>query len=340
MFEMLLPFMRSFRIYFQSRADLQIEILALRHQIVILQRQNPKPKLKPADRRFWVGLSQFWSRWRSALWIVKPATVIDWHRRGFRWYWTWKVQHGRPGRPPVPKETRELIRTLSRDNVSWGAPRIYSELLKLGIKISESSIAKYMVRHSKPPSQTWRAFLKNHAQQLVSIDFFMVPTALFQVLFVFIVIQHDRRRLLHFNVTAHPTAEWTALLIRQAFPYETAPRYLLRDRDCIYGEAFREQVEIMNIKEVLSAPRSPWQRAYVERVIGSIRRECLDHVIVLDEEGLRRVLASYIGYYHRSRLHLSLDRDSPDPRPVQSVGKIVAIPEVGGLHHRYERHAA
>ena len=294
MFAMLLFFLRSFRVYFQSRADLQTEILALRHQVVVLQRQSPKPKLRPADRRFWVGLSQFWCRWRSALWIVKPATVIDWHRRAFRWYWTWKVQHGQTGRPPVPKETRELIRTLSRDNVSWGAPTIYSELLKLGIKISESSIAKYMARHPKPPSQNWRAFLKNHAQQLVSIDFFTVPTALFQVLFVFIVIQHDRRRLLHFNVTAHPTAEWTALQIQQAFPYETAPRYLLRDRDGIYGEAFREQVEIM--KEVLSAPRSPWQRAYVERVIGSIRRECLDHVIVLDEEGLRRVLASYVGY--------------------------------------------
>ena len=163
---------------------------------------------------------------------------------------------------------------------------------------------------------------------------------MFQVLFVFIVIQHDRRRLVHFNVTAHPTAEWTARQILEAFPFETAPKYLLRDRDKIYGEAFREQVAVMNIKEVLGAPRSPWQRAYVERVIGSIRRECLDHVIVLDEEGLRRVLTSYFSYYHNSRLHLSLDKDSPDPRPVQSVGKIVAIPEVGGLHHRSERRVA
>ena len=210
MFPMLLSFLRSFRLYFQSRADLQIEILALRHQIVVLQRQTPKPKLKSADRRFWVGLSQFWSRWREALRIVKPDTVIDWHRRGFRWYWTWKVRHGQPGRPRVPKETRDLIRTLSRDNVGWGAPRIHSELLKLGIQISESSVSKYMVRHPKPPSQTWRTFLKNHSKQLVSIDFFTVPTLLFQVLFVFIAIQHDRRRLVHFNVTAHPTAEWTA----------------------------------------------------------------------------------------------------------------------------------
>jgi putative transposase len=182
MFAMFFPFLRSFRAYFQSRADLQTELLALRHQLIVLQRQTPKPKLKAADRRFWVALSQFWLRWRSALWIVKPATVIDWHRRGFRWYWTWRVRHGQLGRPRVSKETRELIRTLSRDNVGWGAPRIHSELLKLGIQISESSISKYMVRHPKPPSQTWRTFLKNHSKQLVSIDFFTVPTALFRVL--------------------------------------------------------------------------------------------------------------------------------------------------------------
>ena len=296
----------------------QAEILALRHQIVVLQRQTPKPKLKPADRRFWVGLSQFWPRWRSALWIVKRATVIDWHRRGFRWYWTWKIRHGLRGRPCVAKEARELIRTLSRDNVGWGAPRIHSELLKLGIKISEASVAKYMVRHPKPPSQTWRTFLKNHATQLASMDFFTVPTALFRILFVFIVIQHARRRLVHFNVTAHPTAEWTARQILEAFPFDLAPKYLLRDRDRIYGHAFREQVAVMQIKEVLGAPRSPWQRAYVERVIGSIRRECLDHVIVLDEEGLRRVLAAYIRYYHKSRLHLSLEKDSPDPRSARA----------------------
>jgi transposase InsO family protein len=224
--------------------------------------------------------------------------------------------------------------------VGWGAPRIHSELLKLGIKFSESSIGKYLARHPKPPSQTWRTFLKNHSKQLVFVDYFTVPAALLQVLFVFIVIQHDRRRLVHFNVTAHPTAQWMARQIVEAFPFETAPKYLLRDRDRIYSGAFREQVTVMNVKEVLGARRSPWQRAYVERVIGSIRRECLDHVIILDEGGLRRVLSSYFGYYHRSRLHLSFDKDSPDPRPVQSVGRIIAIPEVGGLHHRYERRTA
>ena len=180
MVALLLLFLRSFRVYFQSRADVQTEIVALRHQIVVPQRHTPKPKLTPADRRFWVLLSQLWSRWRSALWIVKPATVIDWHRRGFSWYWTWKVRHGQAGRPRVSRETRELIRTLSRDNVGWGAPRIHSELLKLGIRVSESSISKYMVRHPKPPSQTWRTFLTNHSKQLVSIDFFTVPTVFFR----------------------------------------------------------------------------------------------------------------------------------------------------------------
>jgi len=226
---------------------------------------------------------------------------------------------------------------MNRENPLWGAPRIHGELMKLGIKISEASVAKYMVRNPKPPAQTWRTFLRNHLSQLASIDFFTVYTVWFEILFVFIVLAHDRRRVVHFNVTAHPTAEWTAQQMLEAFPFDTAPKYLLRDRDRIYGQEFRDQVAVMNINEVLSAPRSPWQRAYVERVIGSIRRECLDHVIVFDEESLRRTLRSYFSYYHRSRLHLSLDKDSPDSRSVQSVGTVVAFPEVGGLHHRYER---
>jgi putative transposase len=272
--------------------------------------------------------------------LSNPTRLSIGTRRGFRWYWTWKVRHGKAGRPGVPQQTRELIRTLSRDNALWGAPRIHSELLKLGITVSQASVAKYMVRHPKPPSQTWRTFLKNHASQLASMDFFTVPTVWFGTLFVFIVLRHDRRRIVHFNVTSHPTAEWTAQQIVEAFPFDSAPQYLLRDQDRIYGCEVRKQVSAMNIQEVLGAPRSPWQRAYVERVVGSIRRECLDHVIVFDEQSLRRTLGSYFTYYHRSRLHLSLDRDSPDPRSVQSIGKIVAIPEVGGLHHRYERRAA
>jgi transposase InsO family protein len=226
---------------------------------------------------------------------------------------------------------------MSRENSLWGAPRIHSELLKLGVKVSLASVAKYMLRNSKPPSQTWRTFLDNHLSQLASADFFTVHTIGFQILFVFIVLTHDRRRVVHFNITAHPTAEWTAQQMLEAFPFDTAPKYLLRDRDRIYGQKFRKQVAVMNITEVLGAPRCPWQRAHVERLIGSIRRECLDHVIILNEESLRRTLRSYLSYYHRSRLHLALERDSPDSRSVESVGRIVASPEVGGLHHRYDR---
>jgi len=328
---------------FHSRAALQLENLALRHQIGVLQRSSRKrPKLTLVDRLLWVWLSRIWSGWQSALALVKPETVVAWLRKGFRLFWTWKVRHGQPGRPIISREVRDLIRKMCRENRSWGAPRIHGELLKLGINIGESSVSKYMVRSRKPPSQTWRTFLENHAQHLVSIDFFTVPTIRFQVLYVFLVLAHDRRRILHFNVTAHPTAEWTGQQLREAFPFDQLPRYLLRDRDRIFGDDFRGQVRDMGICEVLSAPHSPWQRAYVERVIGSIRRECLDHVIVLHENALRRTLNSYFEYYHRSRTHLSLGKDSPESRAIQlpELGQVVALPQVGGLHHRYERRAA
>jgi putative transposase len=327
----------------RSRAALQVENVALRHQIGVLRRSlRKRPKLTPVDRLLWVWLSRIWRDWRSALAIVKPETVVAWHRAGFRLFWTWKVRRGQPGRPVISCEVRDLIRRMCRQNPGWGAPRIHGELLKLGIDIGESSVSKYMVRCRKPPSQTWRTFLENHLTQLVSIDFFTVPTIPFQVVYVFLVLAHDRRRILHFNVTAHPTAEWTGQQLRDAFPFDQLPRYLLRDRDAIFGNDFRRQVRDMGIREVLSAPRSPWQRAYVERVIGSIRRECLDHVIVFHETSLRRTLASYLDYYHQSRTHLSLGKDCPEPRPIQppGMGPIVAVPLMGGLHHRYERRAA
>jgi len=243
---------------FRSRAVLQLENLALRHQIGVLQRSARKrPKLTSLDRLLWVWLSRVWSGWRSALAIVQRETVLAWHRTGFRLFWTWKVQRGRPGRPVVSHEVRDLIRRMCRENPSWGAPRVHGELLKLGIDIGETSVSKYMVRCRKPPSQTWRTFLENHAQQLVSIDFFTVPTIRFQVLYVFLVLAHDRRRILHCNVTAHPTAEWTGQQLREAFPFDQLPRYLLRDRDAIFGDAFRGQVRDMGIQEVRCTPRSP-----------------------------------------------------------------------------------
>jgi putative transposase len=268
--------------------------------------------------------------------------VIAWRRKGFCLFWTWKIRRGQTGRPAVAQAVRELIRRLNRENPLWGAPRIHGELLKLGIDIGETSVGKYMSRQRKPPSQTWRTVIENHVKTMVSVDFLTVPTIRFQVLYVFLVLAHDRRRSVHFNVTAHPTAEWTVQQLREAFPFDKVPRYLLRDHDSIFGGEFREDVKAMGIKEVLSAPRSPWQRAYVERVIGTIRRECLDHIIVFNETSLHRHVKAFLAHYHESRTHLSLLEDSPEPRPVHppELGPVVAVPQVGGLHHRYERRAA
>jgi transposase InsO family protein len=230
---------------------------------------------------------------------------------------------------------------MSRNNTGWGAPRIHGELKMLGIQISESTVAKYMIRHRNPPSQTWRTFLENHADCIAGIDFFTVPTATFRILYVFIVLSHDRRDIVHFNVTAHPTARWTAQQLVEAFPFDSAPRYLLRDRDAIYGEKVRRRIKSLGIEEVVTAPRSPWQNPYVERIIGSIRRECLNHIIIINERHLRRQLKSYRAYYHEARTHLSLDKQSPVPRSIESPeqGGVVAIPHVGGLHHEYRRAA-
>src|SRR5260370_12219134 len=220
---------------FKSRATLHLENLALRHQLSVLRRSVKRPKLTSADRLLSAWLCEAWIDWRSALVIVKPETVISWHRKGFRLFWTWKVRHGQPGRPPVSQEIRQLIRKMSRDNPLWGAPRIHGELLKLGVDIGETSVGKYIVRRRKPPSQDWRTFLENHGKAEGSVDSLTVPTIRFQVLYVFLVLAHDRRRIVHFNVTAHPTADWTAQQLREAFPFEQIPRYLLRDRDRIYS---------------------------------------------------------------------------------------------------------
>ena len=211
----------------------------------------------------------------------------------------------------------------------------------LGIRVSESTVAKYMIRHQIPPSQTWRTILDNHVSELVSVDFFTVPTATFRILYVFIVLRHERREIVHFNATYHPTAKWTGQQIVEAFPFDSAPRYLIRDRDSIYGTRFRNRVRSLGIKEVITAPRSPWQNPYVERIIGSIRRECLNHVIIFNERHLRHVLKSYASYYHEARTHLSLDKQSPVPRSIEPPGqvRVVAIPHVGGLHHEYRRAA-
>ena len=225
----------SFSGWFRSRAAIQLEILALRDQIGVLQRSVKRPKLTSADRLLWTWLCSVWPDWRSGIRIIKASTVVGWHRKGFRLFWTWKIRHGKKGRPVVPKDVRELIRTMSRENPLWGAPKIHGELLKLVIEIGETSVSKYMVRRRRPPSQTWKTFLDNHAKSMVSVDFFAVPTIRFDILYVFLVLAHERRRIVHFAVTAHPTAEWTAQQMREAFPWDDAPRYLLRDRDAFLG---------------------------------------------------------------------------------------------------------
>ena len=326
----------------RSQRSLVFENLALRHQLAVLQRTAPRPRLRTADRLFWVLLSRLWSGWTDAVSVVQPATVIRWQRIGFKLVWTWKSRRNGPGRPAVALEVRALIRRMSKANPIWGAPRIHGELQKLGVEISQAAVSKYVVRHRRPPSQTWRTFLTNHVQTLVSVDFFTVPTVLFKVLFVFVVLAHDRRRVVHINVTDAPTAQWTAQQLVEAFPWETAPRYLLRDRDAVYGVVFSSRAQAMGIHEVKTAPRSPWQNPYVERLIGTLRRECLDHMVVLNETHLCRLLRDYLIYYHSARTHLALAKDAPDPRPVERLdeGRIVETPMVGGLHHRYTRQAA
>ncbi len=325
----------------RSRASLELELIALRHQVSILRRQNPgRPRLFSTDRLLWVWLYRVWPQVLNAMVLVKPATVVQWHRTGVRVYW--RRRSRRLGRPKMSTEIRDLIRQMSLANPLWGAPRIHGELLKLGIDVSQATVGRYLPWRPKVPSPTWRAFLHNHLTDIAAIDMFVVATATFRLLYALIVLGHDRRRVIHFDVTQNPTQLWLSRQMTEAFPWDTAPRYLLRDRDASYGSAFRNRVQAMGIKEVVTAPRSPWQNPYVERLIGSIRRECLDHIIIFNERHLRGVLSRYFQYYHRTRTHLSLDKDCPQPRRIQpaSAGEIIVFPEVGGLHHRYERRAA
>jgi transposase InsO family protein len=321
------------------RATLLAENLALRQQLFVLHRNVKRPRLYSSDRRFWSFLSCFWKDWKSFLLIVQPETVVQWHREDFRLYWKWKSRTGNVGCPKIENEVQNLIRQMSQENPLWGIPRIQAELHLLGHDVAESTVAKYRIKSRKPPSQTWRTFLKNHMKQTFAIDFFTVPTINFRILYCFIILSHDRRSIVHFNVTSHPAALWTAQQIVNAFPEETAPKYLIRDRDSIYGQYFQQRIKNLGIKEVVTAPRSPWQNSYVERVIGTIRRECLDQVIIFSEDHLRKTLSEYFEYYHQSRPHQSLDRNSPIPREIEPAikGKVISIPMVGGLHHQYRR---
>ena len=321
----------------KSRERLEAENSSLRHQLNIVCRSAPKKvRLRRSDRFLFIWLYRLWPGVLDSIVIIQPETVVRWHRRGFKAFWRWRSR-GRHGRPRVPKQVRDLIREVSLANPLWGAPRIHGELLKLGIEISQTTVAKYMARGRRPPSQSWRTFLRNHADGIASIDFFVVPTATCRLLFGLLILRHERRQLVHVGVTANPTAEWIARQISEAFPWDTAPKYLIRDRDGVYGQVFRRRVRAMGIRDRPTAPRSPWQNPYVERLIGSVRRECLDHLIIFGEAHLRRVLRAYSDYYNRTRTHLSLDKDAPLTRPITQQGRIRSIPQLGGLHHSYVR---
>ena len=342
MLQLLIVVGRALALGLRGQRDLVLENLALRQQLMAMKRANGRPLFQARDRLFWIALRSIWTNWRSAIVLVRPETVVDWHRTWLRRRWIRRATSRANGRPPVSRDIRALVREMATANPLWGAPRIHGELRTLGLDVSERTVSRLLTRLTRPPSQTWRTFLTNHLASAASMDFFTVSTLTGRVLFVVLVLSHHRRRIVHINTTAHPTAEWAAQQVVEAFPDDTAPRWIHRDRDRIYGAAFQRRVAGVGIAEVLSAPASPWQNPYVERVIGSIRRECLDHVIVVNESHLRRVLSSYLLYYHRSRTHLGLDKDTPDRRPAAetSVGPIIVMPEVGGLHHRYERHAA
>jgi putative transposase len=309
---------------------------------MIWERRSPKPIIQESDRIFWVLYSLFVKGWKELVQFVQVRTVTEWKNRRFKKFWARKSQGRGLGRPKIDLQLRELIRKMSRANLLRGTPKIIGELKKLGIVTCRATVDKYRTKIDGPASPTWKSFMKNESGAIAEMDFFTVPTAGFKVLYVFVVMMHKRREIVHFNVTANPTAAWTAQQIVEAFPWDTAPKYLLRDNDGIYGYDFTDRVKKMGIKEVKTAPRSPWQNPYVERLIGSIRRDCLDHVIVLNESHLHGILKSYFRYHQKSRTHLGLEGDCPEPRAVDppTNGKIVEIPKVGGLHHQYERKAA
>jgi Integrase core domain len=322
---------------FKSRRRLEVENLLLRHQLNIALRRTPhRPRLRGSDRALLVWMTWLWPSLLGLSRVVQPGTILRWHRAGFRAYWCWKSR-ARPGRAPVSRELREPIRRMSKENPLWGAPRIHGELLKLGFELAESTVSKYMIRQRGPPSQTWRTFLRNHADAIAAIDLCVVPTLTFEGLFVFLVVGHGRRQLLWFAVTRHPTAEWLAQQIMEAFPWDTAPTYLVRDNDGAYGQVFTSRVRAMGIRDRPISPRSPWQNPYVERLIGTLRRDCLDHVLIYGERHFRRVLTSYAIYYNETRTHLGLAKDAPLRRAVQRSGTIVTTPILSGLHHRYAR---
>ena len=336
-------FIRCAPALFRSRNEQAIVELALRQQLATYSQKKTKPKIAPLDRVFWVALFRFWPRWKRVLVIVKPDTVIRWHRKGFRLYWRWISKRG-PGRPPISHEVRALIKVFALDN-GWGARKVRAELSKLGFTVSLATVSRYMSKHprDKGKQQRWMTFLRNHSDGIVAMDFFVVPTITFRLLYVWFVIDHNKRRIIHVNVTSHPTSKWVVQQLRESFPDDMAPNYLIFDNDTIFSSKVSASIESLGITPKRTAYRSPWQNGTAERWVGSCKRELIDHVVVLNENHLRRLLQDYVRYYNTDRVHTSL-QDAPEGRAAEvrpsSEAKVVGLRRVGGLHHRYVWHEA
>ena len=328
---------------FRSRRKLLLENLALRQQLAVLKRRQDRPTLLPFDKLFWMLACRFWSEWKKSLLVVTPETVVRWHRAGFRLYWSLiSKARKRVGRKKLSTDVRELIFRMVAENPTWGAPRIHGELLLLGFDVSERTISRWMKRAPRDPqpAQRWRAFLANHREAIAAMDFFTVPTITFGVLYCFFVISHDRRRILHFNLTKHPTSAWIIQQLREAFPFGAAPRFLIHDRDAKYGTEVPAAIRSLKINAVRTSFESPWQNGVAERWVGSCRRELLDHVIALNERHLKRLLAEYVSYHHEDRTHLGLGKGTPGCRPrCVTSGRVLSYDRLSGLHHRYDRAA-
>ncbi len=341
MTQLAITFLTYISSFLRSRHGLGLEILALRQQVAVLKRKNPRPHLEPCDRMFWVALRVLWDRWTDTLIIVKPETVLGWHRAGFRLYWRFRSRARRLGRRQIDAEISEAIRRIALENPTWGAPKIHGELLKLGFRVAERTVSRYLARRtprSGDAGQRWQTFLRNHRDAIAAMDFFAVPTITFKLLYCFFVIDHRRRRILHFNVTAHPTAEWVCQQLREAFPNDGAFKYAILDRDSKFSTEVLELLKSSAVDPVRTSIRSPWQNGVAERWVGTARRECFDHVIAINEAHVRRLGREFIDYYHEDRTHLALEKDTPFERPVETKparAKLKSMARVGGLHHRY-----